>query len=68
MTNVGRVDSLGGLIPDTVDGVPYEPPRARSLDSYNRDELDEYARSVGIENPETYGTKADLIAAITEGE
>jgi hypothetical protein len=34
------------------------------MDSMTRDELNAYAKEQGIDNPESYGTKAELQAAI----
>lgn len=74
----GRVDEFGGLIPDTIDigdgrgAVPYDPtttnePNGPTL-SWSRAELDAHARSLGIANPESFGTKADVLEAIEGAE
>ena len=36
-----------------------------NLSNMKRDDLNQYATSLGLENPESYGTKAELIEALT---
>lgn len=43
-----------------------EPITDTERDEFKREELDDLARAEGIENPESYRTKADVVAAINE--
>lgn len=56
-TIIAALDEPGSPTAETVD-----------LESKKRAELDEYAAVLGVADPESYNTKADLIVAIREVE
>lgn len=67
-----KVESLKAYIksvegepaPEVVEAVETDVVVAKSLSKQNRDELNATAEDWGIEDPESYETKADLVEAI----
>lgn len=61
-------DGEGGVIDAATGEAPDEPSTGEPerLDDLTRDELDERAREVGVEAPETLANKAEVIARIEE--